>query len=354
MRTFGFFLDLLLVLVLSCSLLNFDLKSENLSKQDQIQLDSLYMQKKLEDARSSITISEWNFERRVLTLEKITLLECMPAVHLSLAYIPQDASKSCLAAIEELLTLHPQNAIGICAKLGLDSKECSAAYENLYLIDFDYLPSETREQNLRLSRDFFIEKIQLDQNQPNKISSNDIKNAINEFRHSSNPNERFTKFMEVRMKLYSYLPFRCETTNNRILKEVPENAYKASQPVVIKTEDGDPDELSRLIKDFLSENDKLAEIENKASVPDEQDADKSKYFRIRTLDSDCITAISDAYSFQKGFPLAICYREGFSSPNCVKAVIEEKKYILKWQQHISANKKNPKQTEPVKSGLESF
>jgi hypothetical protein len=286
----------------------------------------------------------------VFALERLVEVYCMPDLSVSLEYVGPATGEECLTHLEELETFHPNNPVALCARHGIDSDSCIDAYRSQFISNYS-APSQS--EGLIDSQDFLVKL-----NAPSEAEIAETKSMYairSKFKKEPTPENKqaYEKALNVQIRE------RCNPVRYRLSLSPLEKSYRADY----KEEKDTGDPLKELVDLYSNPNDaadirgdrvttnsrstrkapyKNKQKENKpqkkedyagltVNAQEEEAVSYPEAWRVRYLPAGCETALKDAFNFDIQFPQAICYREGFMAPACIRALRAQRTRLQKFQ-----------------------
>ncbi len=315
---------------------------------------------------SSVVSQDELDDQLTVIYERLTELYCMPYLHRELVYEGNPKHPRCLEYLTRLEELHPGNPVLMCAKHGIDSDLCAAAYEEQYIDTFsadkyDQIKSESDGVDLRT-------KLRTEMESEN---IHDLSFAVDQAVASYedmegravSPEERLKRTEELRQRLTKLLGAACPLNQIRLVHEPVDDRKKFSSSYKPQGKGDHP--LSSLLGKLQEKADRSREKKRRmppaepspsaAEEPDpfERRTHKSEskrerqkpFWRVRYVDRECMNAIRKGLTFDAHFPPAVCNLEGDSSPHCIQA--------LRKQRSAKSNKAAPRERKTA-PGLATF
>ena len=318
----------------------------------------------------------------IFVLERLVGVYCMPELPNTLEYVGPATGTDCLHHLKELEAMHPENPVALCSRHGIDSDSCKDAYDNQY-VSYYSSPSNHAEHRIEDSADFLVRLNVPSEGEMKKLP--ELYSAESEY--DSNKNAVTKKMFEnvLSMRIRN----DCNPTYYRMAYTKPGDEFKSSY----KEKENEADPLRQLVAAFSSgedlpvssrgnkgqgrgskkvyldqtpvpkangRNDDSKNSDYQALAVKKADYDGEKFltgWRMRYLNSSCIPVIERALKHDHQFVDAICYREGFTAPNCIQALRARRARIEKARNRGKASKMKggpQKKKDKFKGGFSSF
>jgi hypothetical protein len=285
------------------------------------------------DAARALSHRPASRDRLIILYEKLVEMRCMPQLSSTLEYAgnPQDAE--CLEYLEQLRTLYPEDLVAACASNGIDSESCRTAYEDQFIGTYKKDQPGVEEVDLE------VKLGTLKQENSIKKLVYALEQASFKFRKSNLPEDR----KELREAYTKLLPVACRLIRIKLQHTPPPETFRAAV-ILAPPEINKDDPLNQLVKQYgeaksgsSSSSKSIEEVpamdedapfqRRKAATPRPTPA--APVWRVRYLTEDCSYYIRQALAFEPNFMLAVCFQQGFSSPDCVNARRRERERLRK-------------------------
>lgn len=282
------------------------------------------------------------FDSLAITLERLVEIQCFSDFSQTLEQTVPQEEPLCLALLKKLEYFSPNNLVGKCVTFGLNSPSCSEAY----VIQTIGRPRNKQEDvteeelNAKLSA--------LKNEQALAELYDELDSALELKKDATKPEEIDSATTKVNDLYNQVIPLECSGIEIRIQRDKLESEYRLNH--AFNRTPREKLSLDQIYSDFTKrpenrtnqKDEHGSEKEGKSRYEDNNfepfsntnstNADPTRFdigFRVRVLPGRCFKVIRDAIDQDPYSPTAICYFEGFSSPNCLKA----RKYAKLKQQH---------------------
>jgi len=264
-----------------------------------------------------------NHNRLLPTYEKLVELTCMPSLDTTLEYSGNPTNAECLKYLELLKDFQPDNLVAVCALHGIDSDPCKDAYQKQYISSSD--PEEESIDVVDLSAKLNA----IENEKPLTQIKSDLRDAEKAFAKSAEA--------EIRKKIISLLDqalsLACSNTRIVVQHTKPPDKLMIVQTYRENTETSDP--LTKLVHEFSGSASRQSNTPTASPTPiievpapfqvnpPKHDSPpkrpKREVWRLRHLSAECASFVDRALAFNPHHARALCYQQGFSSPDCIAA-----------------------------------
>jgi len=302
------------------------------------------------DLKIEMAESSWKIKQTLQTLvelanalEKYLNENCFGDMLRTLSYEGPPTNPDCIARMEQLLDIYPENPVAICLRDGIAAQSCSDAYRGQSMKQFS--PSTSLEESpdaaLRVGLSAAdVDKLRainetlgnVNKDYQQSSSDNDKQKHMDDAMHlydqamsiackvvavqledpstGKSPEKEDSAVREIREKLLKIPPTLRADYQNRLMTEAEEELAKAKK---------DPYKI-RLIQQ------KIAAISNPEVDTRPTAAGKIRY---RVVLPDCYELVGKASILVPKLPSATCHRDGWQSPQCMAAVKKWNDYRAK-------------------------
>lgn len=291
-------------------------------------------------------------------LEKYLTAHCMGTLLQTLQYDGAPSDPDCIARMDRLLEIYPDNPVAVCVRDGIGAQSCVDAYRNQKTVAFSGgssysdipdpalkvgLSAEDSKKLTALRQTLF------DVNQRYQAATTDAEkqqamdDATNLYDQvlsltckvvalrldepdDQNEEREDSSITEVREKLLKIPPGLREDYQKQLLQQTEEELAKAGKDAATR-------------KILLQ---KMVVIQNPEDTRQVTAAGK---IRVRIVLPQCFDYISQAQAILPNFPSPTCHREGWYSPQCIVAI--KKWYAYRQRLEAEARKREPKLPTPT-------
>jgi hypothetical protein len=291
-------------------------------------------------------------------LERHLNAHCMGTLLQTLQYDGAPTDPDCIARMDRLLEIYPDNPVAICVRDGIGAQSCVDAYRNQNTVAFaggstyDEIPdpalkvglSAEDSKKLTALRQTLFEVNQRYQaattDADKQIAMDDATNLYDQVLsltckvvalrldqpEGQNEEREDSSITEVREKLLKIPPGLREDYQKQLLQKTEEELSKAGKDVATR-------------KLLLQ---KMVVIQN---PEDKRQITAAGKLRVRVVLPQCLEHIQQAQAILPNFPSPTCHREGWYSPQCIVAL--KKWYAYRQRLEAEARKREPKLPTPT-------
>lgn len=281
----------------------------------------------------------------VNALEDYLNTKCMTKLLQTLAYTGNPTDPTCIARMERLLELNPGNPVATCTRDGIDAKSCIDAYQNQKIYPVAQgSTNENIDPALRVGlSDATLDKI-------GKVEET-LLGVNRKYQEASTPEEKKALINDAATLYDQAISMACRPSSVALIP-------RASDEQV-----AEPTELTQvrerlmqipagIRKDYQREMEEKAMMEMNNPTASETRKKELKELikviqdptavssiqsqnmaRTRFLLEKCANLIEMAISIVPNLPAAVCYREGWYTPQCVVAL--KRWRALKQQEQVT-------------------
>jgi len=292
---------------------------------------------KIQMAEGSLKLnpSERNLTSLISSLEESLNTSCLKSLPVTLKYEGPPTNPNCIARMERLLEINPDNPAAICLRDGIAAPSCLAAYRDQKLVEF-YDSSSLLEDLPDPSLKVGLSAVET---QRLKVLSEMLENINRQFQNAESSEDK-NKSMDDAVGVYDQLlSLSCRIVALR-LRPLTENdtaIYEPSRIVearkqllqIPKNMRGDyQTQMLRKVEEELALYTGNAkgkqELLDLMAVINQPDNSKPltaiRLERSRVVLSSCYRFIEQATKFIPLFPAPKCHAEGWYSPQCINAL----------------------------------
>ncbi len=291
-------------------------------------------------------------------LERYLNAHCMGTLLQTLQYDGAPTDPVCIARMDRLLEIYPDNPVAVCVRDGIAAQSCSDAYRNQKTVAFsggstyDEIPDPALKVGLSAEDSKKLTALRqtlLEVNQRYQAATTDIEKQ---------------KAMDDATNLYDQvLSLTCKVVALRLDKpddqqqEHEDSSINEIRERLLKIPPGIREDYQRQLLQKTEEE--LAKVGNDADArkillqkmvviqnPEEKrQATAAGKLRVRVVLPQCLEYIEQAQAILPNFPSPICHREGWYSPQCVVAI--KKWHAYRQRVEAAARKREPKLPTPT-------
>lgn len=202
------------------------------SKPDQIELpksspgDALDLEVEMAESAYLFQDTFENRVRLVLTYEKLIERKCFHDPKRQIRRVGGTKNLTCLSNLEKLLAFYPDSAIGICAKIGLNSTECHTAFEpqivSAYSVDM-----QGRVYGIRSSILSTDQYIKLRERPEDLAAWNEVRTLVGQYQYNKTEEHK----QLIYTKITEFLKNSCQPVITDLTKQVPPAQRPKPTPV---------------------------------------------------------------------------------------------------------------------------
>jgi hypothetical protein len=308
----------------------------------------------------------------VFVLERLVEVYCMPDLPKTLEYVGPATGEQCLHHLEELELMHAENPVALCARHGIDSDSCRDAYDNQYITNY-FQSFKNAKNKIEDSTDFLVRLNVPAESELAKVDTIFAARAKFESKPTPENRKNFEKVLSLRIRT------DCNPSYYRLSFEKPNDTWIASFHEKERVEDP----LQQLVNAFSVDKSELSLRGKGSSYPGRssaQSVDQNskgavaagdysglstkkevdtgekflKGWRVRYLSKACEPTLRAAFTYDKNYADAICYREGFTAYRCVQALRARRERIIKAQKRVAKELQKSNEPKEPLSGFDSF
>lgn len=291
---------------------------------------------KIEMAEASLRVnsSDRNLTALITALEDYLNARCFGSLRQSLTYQGPPTDPDCVARMNQLLALNPDNPAAICARDGIDAPSCVTAYKGQKLVEFydsasllADLPDPALKVGLSAAD---TERV--------KVQEEMLQNIDGQFREAQTDEEK-AKCVNDAVGIYEQLLNTACRVSALRLRRLEEVVVKSDPPRIAEARKKLLQIPAKLRADYqrqmrMKVEDEIAsfrgdeatrkELIELLAVIDEPEEKKAPALqnlqRTRVVLRPCFQAIEQASKFIPLFPAPLCYKEGWHTPQCTVAI----------------------------------
>jgi hypothetical protein len=268
----------------------------------------------------------------VNALEDYLNTTCMTKLPQTLAYTGNPTDPMCIARVERLLELHPGNPVATCTRDGIAAKSCIEAYRNQRIHP---IPQGSTNEDIDPSLRVGLSETTLDK--IGKVEET-LAEVNRKYQNASTPEEKKALINDAATLYDQALSMACKLSSVALVSgesdgELVERAELAQArerlmqvPAMIRKdyqremeekallEMGNP-KTSEARKKEIQELIKVIQDPTALSASQTANMDRTRFILEK-----CANLIDVAVSIIPDLPAAVCYREGWYTPQCVVAL----------------------------------
>ena len=258
----------------------------------------------------------------ILAIERVVEESCMPRLtqtlqHLGMNSLPAPQKESCRKQLFALFALDGASPTGFCARDGIDSANCAAAYKNQVSGSYGggYVAPTTPEA-LRPGM---------------KATAQDqaalLYQELRQRKAALLDHESIEGRIAIRTLYARLLTINCAVVRLALQELPPQEAMAASNRDSMLGRPLDPNVPIEQYVDVLVQGARAKATPTggpSAGNPDgAAPTEGPPFFRNRLTSDACQFYVREGLQFEPGFAAPICHSEGFSSPQCITALRKE-------------------------------
>lgn len=298
-------------------------------------LDVTDLKIQMAEASVKLSRSDRNLNALISALEDHLNRNCFVGLMSSLSYEGPPTDPSCIARMEQLLAINPDNPAATCLRDGIDSQACFAAYKSQQVIEFyesDSLIEDLPDPSLKVG-------LTAAETERVKVQYEMLSNINQQFQQAGTDAEK-AKFMADAVGIYDQLlATACRVVALRVRKIV-DASEQVSEPVrVAETRKKLLQVPPHLRADYQKQmrqqvEEELAqyrggqegkqELIKLLEVIEQPEQEKIEVLtnlqRTRIVLRPCYQGLEQAKKFIPDFPGSVCFGQGFQTPQCITAM----------------------------------
>ena len=298
-------------------------------------IDVTELKIRMAEASIKVSWSDRNVNALISSLEEFLNQNCFTGLMTNFSYEGPPTDPTCIARMEQLLKINPDNPAALCLRDGMSAPGCISGYKTQQLVQFydsqsllEDLPDPSLKVGLTAAE---VERIKVQQ----EMLSN-----INQKFQSAQTDEEKQKYVNDAVGVYDQLmATACRIVALRVQKLDVGEPKKEDSPMVAEARKkllqipphlrGDYQNKMRLdaeeeLLHVGKDAEKREDLMRLLSVIDNPEEAKSVQLtnlqRTRIVLKPCYDAINQSKAFIPLFPGATCYSQGFQTPQCIVAV----------------------------------
>lgn len=287
----------------------------------------------------------------IFSLERLVDYQCAPSFKLSAA--APKMSDACAKSVDEVLSLDEENPVAICARDGSKAKSCAAAFNKQFVGTLSsssyYFSDELATPELsKQSSDSFNVEYQLAQSKEQELrlgKDDEARRIEGQLISDSSPSLK-----DKLQPLYSEILHKaCKFQKLKLAPESEKDLLRDSIFFSGAAAEAKPTPLPGSVEDLISQFSKPKE----SPTPQEG---KERLIRLRLLGPLCSEIVQRAARYTPDLAAAICYRDGWNSPNCLSALDRESRApkTSASDESTKASTTSPNPSTQKETGLAAF
>lgn len=293
------------------------------------------------EARLHLIQSDRNLNALISSLEEYLNMKCFTGLAKTLNYEGPPSDPVCIARMEQLFKVNPDNPVAICLRDGIDAPACYDAYKGQQVIEFyesDSLIKDLPDPSLKVG-------LSAAETERIKVQQEMLSDINNKYRQASTDEEKgklvkdavgvYDQLLATACRVASLRLRRLETTDQEIsepskvadarrkLLQVPTEMRADYQR---KMREQAEDELARYKGDARGKAE-IIQLLAAIDSPDQEQAPAEfrNLQRNRIVLPACFNSLEQVKTFLPSFPGGECFGQGFQTPQCIRALREWRK-----------------------------
>lgn len=290
------------------------------------------------EARLKLVQSDRNLNALVSALEEFINRSCFSDLTKTLKYDGPPTDPVCIARMEQLLEVNPDNPVGLCLRDGIDAKSCFDAYKTQQVVEYyesESLLADLPDPSLKVG-------LSAAETERIKVQREMLSN-INKQYSGAATDEQKGKYLNDAIGIYDQLlATACRVSALRLRRSEGRQESSSEPPRVAEARkkllqipptmradyqrqmrEQAEDELARYRGDSRGKQE-LVQLIAAIDQPDIT-SERPRYTdlrRTRILLSACFNTLEQAKAFLPDYPGGECFSQGFQTPACIRALRE--------------------------------
>ena len=291
---------------------------------------------RMAEARLKLVQSERNLNALISGLEEYINAKCFAGLNKTLKYSGPPSDPTCIARMEQLLEVNPDNSAALCLRDGIDSPSCINGYKSQQVVEFyesESLLNDLPDPSLKVG-------LSASETERIKVQQGMLSNINSKYRQAKTDDEK-AKLVKDAVGIYDQLLATACRVSSLRLRRVETSDQKPSEPPRItearrkllqippgmradyqrQMREAAEDELSKYKGDARGKNELIQLL---AVIDDPSEEEVTIEFRnlqrSRIVLPTCFRTLDQIKGFLPLFPGTSCFGQGFQTPQCVQAL----------------------------------
>lgn len=288
------------------------------------------------EARLKLVQSERNLNALISGLEEYINAKCFVGLSKTLKYSGPPTDPTCIARMEQLLKVNPDNPAALCLRDGIDAPSCVSGYKTQQVVEFyesESLLNDLPDPSLKVG-------LSATETERIKVQQGMLSNINSKYRQAKTDDEK-AKLVRDAVGIYDQLLATACRVSSLRLRRVETPDQKPSEPSRIaearrkllqvpaemradyqrQMREATEDELSKYKGDARGKNELIQLL---AVIDDPSEKEVTIEFRnlqrSRIVLPTCFRTLDQIKGFLPLFPGTSCFGQGFQTPQCVQAL----------------------------------
>ena len=288
------------------------------------------------EARLKLVQSERNLNALISGLEEYINAKCFVGLSKTLKYSGPPTDPTCVARMEQLLKVNPDNPAALCLRDGIDAPSCINGYKTQQVVEFyesESLLNDLPDPSLKVG-------LSAAETERIKVQQGMLSNINSKYRQAKTDDEK-AKLVKDAVGIYDQLLATACRVSSLRLRRVETPDQKPSEPSRIaearrkllqvppemradyqrQMREATEDELSKYKGDTRGKNELIQLL---AVIDDPSEKEVTIEFRnlqrSRIVLPTCFRTLDQIKGFLPLFPGTSCFGQGFQTPQCVQAL----------------------------------
>ncbi len=248
-----------------------------------------YLDFSLADTGYQVNPTRANRNRLLQTAERLINAFCIKGLSPEYRESFKEPGSHCDQFTTRILTIDSANPAATCARLGVDSSECSQAYSTIGVALLGVTEESTSDKDLSI----FLES------NKNEVNTAEVEDHISELVRTYAYKKKPELRDQIMNTFYDQLVRHCAVTRYDVAPPSPPT------PTPVPSKSDKP--FDKLLSDLAKQTSNNSPLDKKNST------------RTRLVTLPCLKFLTRLKDFDPSHYLYICYTEGLFSPNCVRA-----------------------------------